>query len=77
VTANRPLTDAQERNLIVLGERSGLWVSSGQYGTRTNTLESLGRLDLAEVRHEYRYSGGSVRARITPAGLEMLASMGD
>ncbi len=79
VDPDRPLTDAQERALIRLADRLssrwGPWLPSGVGGCRTNTLESLDRLGLAEVR--MRPPRLDVAARITKAGLDLLATMGD
>lgn len=77
VDPDRPLTDAQERALIRLADRLssrwGPWLPSGV--CRVNTLESLDRLGLAEVR--MRPPRLDVEARITKAGLDLLATMGD
>jgi hypothetical protein len=77
---DRPLTDAQERNLIALvkqqdgfrdGKRTREWIRPGQYGTRANTLGSLKRLGLAEDR----FSPGLYRP--TDEGRKLCDSMGD
>jgi len=91
MNADRPLSDAQERNLIVLGDRTASpdlrvnapwpaeqpdgWIYAGQYWTRANTLESLERLGLA--RSSVSGIRFSFRYQITEAGLIMLRSMGD
>lgn len=65
------LSDAQRRNLVVLGEKDGgRGVLPGQFGTRSNTLESLARLGLARSGMEH----GVLRWRywITEAGREKL-----
>lgn len=81
MSSDRPLSDAQERALIVLGDRTApntyTWVGSGYHGVRTNTMFSLERLGLARVRLDVRWSGAGYEAQITQAGVEMLASMGD
>ncbi len=69
------LTDAQERGLILLAERLssnlGPWLHSGK--VRVHTMESLERMGLAEVR--VVIPGGYTQARITKAGLDLLAAM--
>lgn len=75
VSADRPLSDAQERTLIEMAP--GRWYGSGglRGPRRANTLESLARLGLVEQRT--RYGSLAQEYRISDAGLELLATMGD
>jgi hypothetical protein len=76
------LSDAQERALIDLApsgypipEEATWREAGGLRGPRTNTLDSLVRLGLAEervVRPRLRWE-----YRITAAGLDLLRTMGD
>lgn len=90
MSADRPLTSPQEIALAKLatatdatqrrvarGEDEGAgweWFASWWIG-RTNTVDSLARLGLVEQR--LRYLSLDYEVRITEAGREMLASMGD
>ncbi len=70
MTKDRPLTDAQERVLVRLADRSPAWcIRAG----RITTLQVLERKGLAEVLLSYY----GWEARITQAGLELLGTMGD
>jgi hypothetical protein len=71
---DRPLSDAQERALIVLAEYDS-WHRSGYHRMRSNTLESL--LDLGYVKQRRVYHTLDREYRITEEGRALLATMGD
>lgn len=79
-TADRPLTDAEERCLIGLADRLGRLPPLGysEWGKpcrNASTLSSLHRLGYVELR--LRSGTLDLEGRINEAGLELLRSMGD
>ncbi|MDF2751622.1 MAG: hypothetical protein K0S82_4 [Gaiellaceae bacterium] len=66
------LSERQRRALIVLRSH-GNWMSSGHFGVRTNTLDSLQKKGLVEMRT--RYHSLDFEYRIIDDGRRLLASL--
>jgi hypothetical protein len=70
---DRPLSDAQERALITIADHAPGWTSNSSRSV--TTLDALKRRGLIEYRFSTPWS--RYEARITPAGVAMVNSMGD
>lgn len=84
MSVDRPLTDAQERALIILADAWDDWTNGGPQAREpwrhkpcrnVQTLEALKRLGLIDVR--LYHSTLEWEARITQEGLSLVRGMGD